>query len=129
MKRNEKAKCETCPFYNLYEDSTMGYCQRNAPTPQFVSEAETTLGNNWWPETGPGDWCGEHPEFDLDSDSSAYTCSRCEKHFDVQCPVVDPKTEGRVCTMCARAGDYVPIHTDGWVHFGPTGVNLLGGLQ
>lgn len=60
--------CETCPFWNKRDYSTMpisisgesttaGQCRAHSPTKCG------SCGINTWPTTGNADWCGEHPGF------------------------------------------------------------------
>jgi hypothetical protein len=52
--------CSTCPFwYDPNLANPQGDCRRRAPD---VINPGTKAA--WgWPQTNPGDWCGEHPQF------------------------------------------------------------------
>lgn len=46
-----KATCNTCPYFQQYEDPDRGECRKRAPT-------------DAWAAVRVIDWCGEHPQFD-----------------------------------------------------------------
>ncbi len=66
-------RCETCRFWEVYhldpDDDPQyepGECHRHPPTLLQSDKLRRTDGNGniyigkaWWPETMPGDWCGE----------------------------------------------------------------------
>lgn len=56
MKRNIKAICETCPYWNcLTKNKEMGECRRRSPSEDF-------------PVTMFSDWCGDNPVFQCKDD-------------------------------------------------------------
>lgn len=55
--------CECCMFWWQGApgvDPQRGQCRRYAPRAQLL--ASVIPGHVLWPETGPGDWCGEHKD-------------------------------------------------------------------
>jgi hypothetical protein len=63
MKRNEKAVCGNCPFWNS-GDKGLGQCRRKSPFETMITDpnGSPSSGVSWfW--TQSFDWCGEHPNF------------------------------------------------------------------
>ena len=64
-KRNPKATCKTCPYWaGNPKIFVPGLCCINHPEQLAL---EVSGGLNTWTSTLPDAWCGEHPDFDLES--------------------------------------------------------------
>jgi hypothetical protein len=61
--RNEKATCETCPYYCSWENPNQyidGSCRKRSPE-LVAKDLEDACAA--YPETRKKEWCGEHPDF------------------------------------------------------------------
>ena len=69
MKRNPKATCGTCPFWKASnEESPFGSCRAKLPVfHSSVARDPVFADEGTWPSTEADDWCGQHPDFDLDA--------------------------------------------------------------
>ena len=65
--------CVTCPFWDVAGTTapggaappSAGECRRYPPTVTLAVTGHSSpgsYGEDRWPLTGPGQWCGEHPE-------------------------------------------------------------------
>lgn len=56
------ATCVTCPFF----DPKNFTCRASPPvvavTVPGIHNVELPLTETVWPQVGPGDWCGKHPD-------------------------------------------------------------------
>ena len=67
---SERPTCETCPYWEKWDEGSVGNCQRHAPipsveryAPELIGPHGATRASTFWPETDPSDACGDHPDF------------------------------------------------------------------
>ena len=60
----ERPRCETCPYYYVFDPEMMGECRRNAAGTFIVPDSIPSGDvHAHWPFVDIDDWCGEHPDF------------------------------------------------------------------